>query len=56
MRAQKWYVFGGFGYHVNLVVFFGFGFLVCHVSSFVRRYSRSGLECPNKRQGYAWIC
>ena len=43
---QKRYVFGGFGYHVNLLAFFGFWFLVCRVSNFVRRYSTSGLECP----------
>ena len=47
MRAQKWYVLGGFGYHGNLLVVFGFWFLVRRVSNFVRRYSRSGLECPN---------
>ena len=28
MAAQKWYVLGGFGYHGNLLVFFGFWFLV----------------------------
>ncbi len=38
--------FGGFGYHGNLIVFFGFWFLVCRVSSFVCRYSESGLETP----------
>ena len=46
MTVQKWYVLGGFGYHGNLLVFFGFWFLVRRVSIFVRRYSRSGLECP----------
>ena len=46
MTMQKWYVFGGFGYHGNLLVFFDFWFLVCRVSNFVRKYSRSGLECP----------
>ena len=47
MTIQKWYDFGGFGYHDNLLVFFGFWFLVCRVSNFVRRYSGSGLECPS---------
>ena len=28
-------------------MFCGFWFLVCRVSIFVRRYSRSGLECPS---------
>ena len=26
MTAQKWYILGGFGYHGNLLVFFGFWF------------------------------
>ena len=47
MTAQKWYILGGFGYHGNLLVFFGFWFLVCRVSSFVRRYSELGLETPH---------
>ena len=38
--------FGGFGYHGNLLVSFGLGFLVCRVSNFVCMYSMSGLECP----------
>ena len=46
MTAQKWYILGGFGYHGNLLVFFGFWFLVCRVSNFVRRYSELGLETP----------
>ena len=46
MTVQKLYVLGGFGYHGNLLVFFGFWFLVPRVSIFVCRYSRSGLECP----------
>ena len=41
-----WCVLGGFGYHGNLLVDFGFWFLVRRVSNFLRRYSRSGLECP----------
>lgn len=48
MTVQKWYVLGGFDYHGNLLVFFGFGFLVCRVSNFVRRYSRSGLESASR--------
>lgn len=46
MRAQKWYVLGCFGYHGSLLVFFGFWFLACRVSIFVRRYSNLGLERP----------
>ena len=49
VHAQKWYVLGCFGYHGNLLAFFGFWFLVCCVSSFVRKYSRSGLECPESQ-------
>ena len=41
---QKWYVLGGFGYHGNLLVFFGSWFLVCCVSIFVGRYSRPGMS------------
>ena len=44
MAAQKWCVLGCFGYHGNLLVFFGPWFLVYHLSNFVRRYSTSGLE------------
>ncbi len=49
MTVQKCYVLGFFGYHGNLLVVFGFWFLVCHVSNFVRRYSESGLETPSMR-------
>ena len=45
--VQKSCILEGFGYHGNLLVFFGFWFLVFRVSNFVRRYSRSGLECPS---------
>ena len=31
MRAQKWYVLGGFGYHGNLLVFFSFWCAACQV-------------------------
>ena len=37
---------GYFGYHGKLLVVFGFLFFVFCVSSFVGRYSTSGLECP----------
>ncbi len=47
MIAQKWSILGGFGYHGNLLVFFGFWFLVRCVSNFVCRYSESGLETPS---------
>ena len=29
MAAQKWYVWGGFDYHGNLLVFFGFWCVAC---------------------------
>ena len=43
---QKWYILGDIGYHGNLLAVFGFRFLVCRVSNFVRRYSGSGMESP----------
>ena len=59
MTVQKWYVLGGFGYHGNLLVFFCFWFLVCRVSNFVHRYSRSGLECAangmTRTAGLIWL-
>ncbi len=46
MNAQKSYVLGGFGYHGNLLVVFGFWFLVCRVSNFVRRYPTQDWKHP----------
>ena len=49
MTMQKLYVLGDFGYHGNLLVFFGFWFLVCRVSNFVRRYSTQDWNVPMQR-------
>ena len=45
---QTSYILGGIGYHGNLLAVFGFRFLVCRVSNFVRRYSEPGFESPNE--------
>ena len=50
MNAQKLYILGGFGYHSNLLVVFGFWFLVNRVSNFVRRYPTQDWKPPGMLQ------